>query len=220
MISRPWRSGAGLRLVPRRSAPACSLSGSRPMPDADKGWIVNNRGLKADGFPADLARVRIRGHRSPVLRLVYSSPIPDVQGSVEISIRGVAAVLAKKLGLALAVAILAMSAVRASAGRIAEVDQHDRHARELGLVLHEQTQSREAPPRLAIPVLGSKRCPIANSLGSSRALPRSVSFAFWTKSLLMQWLSCLRKRASRPASFLSFFLAPLLPRFWNRLQFS
>src|SRR5262245_36212517 len=57
-----------------------------------KGWKTGGRkrpSAKADGFPDHLARVRIRGQRCPVLRPVYSGPIPDVQGSVEISVRGV-----------------------------------------------------------------------------------------------------------------------------------
>ena len=42
--------------------------------------IVNDRRLKADGFPDHLARVRIRGHRRPVLRPVYERPDPGYSG--------------------------------------------------------------------------------------------------------------------------------------------
>ena len=95
---------------------------------------------------------------------------------------------------------------------------HDGDARQRGFVLQERTELEERPSRMSVALPFPNRCPSRTPLRSSRAIPHPVPLALATMVLLMRWFSCLRNRASLPASFLSCFLAPLVPFHWRVLR--
>src|SRR5271157_6552893 len=85
--------------------------------------------LKCGGFPANLSRSPVSGFgfngRQFYGSVTRDCQSPDVPGGVPIGVGGEPTMQAQKHSLALAVGLLAMPALRASAGRVARVNLHD-----------------------------------------------------------------------------------------------
>ena len=117
--------------------------------------------LSCGGFPAGLAgsesgsltasfEAVLRAARSLMFRAAFRSAFVECPQCLQ-----------TKLSLALAIGLLTVAAGVARPGRTTRIDQGDRHAYKLGLVLHEQPQLKEAPSRVTGSVFGSNSCPLA-----------------------------------------------------------
>lgn len=87
----------------------------------------------------------------------------DIPCSVYVSMFSMTARLTKKLSLAFAVALVAMSTHRTGTGRVARVNQAKRHAITDAPVCNKLPKLVEAPTMMLCPLRLSKPCPIPNT---------------------------------------------------------
>ena len=170
-----------------------------------------HRQLKQTALPCRLSSEHFRHH---YLALCHQRPRADVEGRVDVCVRGVTARDAEEGGLIGSVLLVDATARGALARRVAWIDEDHGDASALRLV-------DTKPPSWAKPQLPNRARwlpPLAVTrlrmpLSSSRAIPRPVRSASNTTALAMQWFVCFWNLACFPASLRSRRLAAFVPRF-------